>query len=73
MQRRRQSEADPRSPGSVSGPLLGNPQSSRVLRSRVQALFSYIHCHLFTLSGVTYASICRLADPQQSYESSTPT
>jgi len=40
---------------------------------RVQALFSYIHCHLFTLSGATYASICRLADPQQSYESSTPT
>jgi len=39
----------------------------------VQALFSYIHCHLFTLSRATYASICRLADPQQSYESSTPT
>ena len=39
----------------------------------VQSLFSYIHCHLFTLSGATYASICRLADPQQSYESSTPT
>jgi len=39
----------------------------------VQALFSYIHCHLFTLSGATYASIYRLADPQQSYESSTPT
>ena len=39
----------------------------------VQALFSYIHCHLFTLSGETYASICRLADPLQSYESSTPT
>jgi len=40
---------------------------------QVQALFSYIHCHLFTLSGSTYASICRLADPQLSYESSTPT
>jgi len=38
----------------------------------VQALFSYIHCHLLTLSGATYANICRLADPQQSYESSTP-
>jgi len=39
----------------------------------LQALFSYIRCHMFTLSGATYASICRLADPQQSYESNTPT
>jgi len=41
--------------------------------SLIQALFSYIHSHLFTLSEATYVSICRLADPQQSYESSTPT
>ena len=39
----------------------------------VQALFSYIHCHLFTLSRATCAGICRLADPQRSYESRTLT
>ena len=47
--------------------------NSRPSACGLQALFRYIHCQLFTLSGSTYASICRLADPQQSYESSTPT
>ena len=59
--------------GSTTSSFVTRIARTILARPLVQALFSYTHCHLFTLSGATCASIGRLADPQLLYESSTPT